>query len=698
MSQHLVIIGGSGFLGLTWADVMSARYRVTLVQNNRKFEVPFAENIQRTLDSPVACDALIDQLAPDIIINCAAMTNIETCEVKPKAAHAANSELPMWLARASAKHRCKLIHISTDHLFDGTRSFWKIDDAPSALNVYGVSKADGEENVLREDPKALVIRTNFFGWGPVHKPSFSDFILNRLRMEQDVKLFEDAYFTPIYAPDLVNLVQDLSDKGAHGVFHVIGPERISKFEFGQRLAKVFDCDISRVKPSRLSERQDLTRRPLDLSLDDSGLGAELGHTAPSVEDALQRMREDEAGHTFKNIGRSMIPYGRHHLDQEDIDAVTRFLETRPLLTQGPIVQAFEKEIANRVGARYAVAVSSATAGLHIAAQATGLEPGKRMIVPPITFVASANAATYLGAQTIFCDIDASSCNLDTKHVAKVLQADADISTIMPVHVGGLPCDMQGLRTLADQHNCMIIEDAAHALGSSYECGAPVGSCKYSDMTVFSFHPVKAIALGEGGLITTNDETLYRTLLRLRSHGINKLDDSFEHPKESGPWYYEMQELGYNYRITDLQCALGLSQIKKLGAFVDRRRALAKQYDKMLAGWQHLRPAQSAASNHSAYHIYVLQIDFDALNTTRAQFMTDLKARGIGSQVHYVPVPMHPFYRKRGHSMDALPNARAYYQKALTIPLFYDLTDTEQNRVVEVLAQLTRNVGKEDALQ
>lgn len=698
MTQHLVIIGGSGFLGLTWADVMSSHYRVTLVQNSRPFEVPFAKNMLWKLDVPAACDALVDQLAPDIIVNCAAMTNIETCEAKPKAAHFANSKLPMWLARASAKQGCKFIHISTDHLFDGTQPFWKTGDIPNALNVYGVSKAVGEQSVLREDPKALVIRTNFFGWGPVHKPSFSDFILNRLRMGQDVKLFEDAYFTPIYAPDLVNLVHELSDKGSHGVFHAIGSERMSKFEFGQRLAKSFDCDISRVKPSRLSERQDLTRRPLDLSLDESGLVAELGHTAPKLEGALQRMREDEAGHTFKDIGRSMIPYGRHHLDQDDIDAVARFLETKSFLTQGPTVQAFEREVASHVGARFAVAVSSATAGLHMAAQAAGLQPGKRMLVPPITFVASANSANYLGAEVVFCDIDPNSCNLDADSAAKALEGDATISTIMPVHFGGLTCDMLRLKALADKHNCMIIEDAAHALGSSYECGATVGSCKYSDMTVFSFHPVKAIALGEGGLITTNDETLYRTLLRLRSHGINKLDDSFEHPEESGPWYYEMQELGYNYRITDLQCALGLSQIKKLDAFVDRRRALAKRYGEIFAKWDYLRSAQPDVSDRSAYHVYVLQIDFEALNTTRAQFMTDLKARGIGSQVHYVPVPMHPFYRKQGHSMEALPNAQAYYQKALTIPLFYDLTDTEQNRVIEVLAQLTRNVGKEGALK
>lgn len=388
----------------------------------------------------------------------------------------------------------------------------------------------------------------------------------------------------------------------------------------------------------------------------------------------------------------MIPYGKHHLDEQDIEAVVRVLRT-PALTQGPAVEAFEEAIARYVGAQYAIAVASGTAGLHIAAMAAGVGPGRSLITTPVTFVASANAALYCGGQPAFADIDAATLNLSPKAVQAALDTHANIAAVVPVHFGGLPCDMAPIKAAADRAGAAVIEDAAHALGATYPDGRRVGCCADSLMTVFSFHPVKLIAAGEGGLITTNDAAVYRRLLRLRSHGINKLDDPLEQRDlavtgdTQNPWYYEMQELGYHYRITDIQCALGLSQFRKLDMFLARRRELARAYDAALSGLRHVTPAQPEGRDRSGLHLYVVRIDFEAAGISRAKLMLDLRARGIGTQVHYIPVPAQPVYRRLGFSMNAYPNAKAYYAQGLTIPLFFDLTDADQRMVVDALGEL-----------
>jgi perosamine synthetase len=388
----------------------------------------------------------------------------------------------------------------------------------------------------------------------------------------------------------------------------------------------------------------------------------------------------------------MIPYGKHHIDEEDIQAVVNVLRSG-ILTQGPIVEQFEHEIAAYVGARYAVAVSSATAGLHLAALAAGVGPGSTLITSPITFIASANAGLYAGGNVAFTDIDPQTINMSPASLKIALANDPNTKAIIPVHFAGLPCDMPAIKLLADNAGAVIIEDAAHALGASYPDGGMVGSCQHSLMTVFSFHPVKAIAAGEGGMITTNDEAVYRKLLRLRSHGINKLDDKLEiasQAKTNGevnPWYYEMQELGFHYRITEMQCALALSQLNKLDQFISRRRILAKKYDESFAVFKNCRPAQKMGRDFSGHHLYVLRIDFNSIRLNRVELIKRLKDQDIGSQVHYIPVPMQPYYRKLGFNIKDFPDAANYYEEALSIPLFYDLTDAQQEYIVSVLQDL-----------
>jgi perosamine synthetase len=390
----------------------------------------------------------------------------------------------------------------------------------------------------------------------------------------------------------------------------------------------------------------------------------------------------------------LIPYGRHYLDEDDVQAVTDVLR-HGWLTQGPRVAEFEEAVAHYVGAKYAVAVSNGTAALHIACVAAGISRSDVVATSPNTFVASANCALYVGAEPQFADIDPATLNLDPVALAQRCSQFHRVRGIIPVHFGGLPCDMPAIKKLAGDTGAAVIEDAAHALGATYEDGTRVGNCAYSEMTVFSFHPVKMITTAEGGMITTNKEKLYRDLLRLRSHGVGKGDDPYLHPEdaytgtEKNFWYYEMQELGFNYRIADIQCALGLSQLAKLDRFLSRRRELALRYDRLLSELPHIFPTQRAGRDRSAHHLYAVTIDFGALGQTRNSFMRELVASGIISQVHYIPVHTHPYYRAHGHAGDRFPETERYYSQALSLPLYYGLADAEQDYVVSQLRRLLR---------
>jgi len=388
----------------------------------------------------------------------------------------------------------------------------------------------------------------------------------------------------------------------------------------------------------------------------------------------------------------MIPYGKHYLGEDDIQAVVDVLRSG-VLTQGPIVEAFEQIIADYVGAKYAVAVSSGTAALHLAALVAGVNPETTLITSPITFVASANAGLYAGGKVAFADVDSESINISPSALEAALEANPSTKAIVPVHFAGLPCDMPVIKALADKAEAAVIEDAAHALGASYPDGQRVGCCAHSLMTIFSFHPVKAIAAGEGGMVTTNDETVYRQLLRLRSHGINKLDDlllDMDHAYTNGVknmWYYEMQELGFHYRITDIQCGLAISQMKKLDAFQAHRRKLVARYDQAFSGDKLIKPAQLGGKARSGNHIYPVRINFEGLGRSRNQVMSLLQEAGIGSQVHYMPVPMQPLYQRLGQNPTDYPNAMAYYNEALTIPMFFDLTFDRQDYVIKSLLEI-----------
>lgn len=390
----------------------------------------------------------------------------------------------------------------------------------------------------------------------------------------------------------------------------------------------------------------------------------------------------------------LIPYGQHFLDEDDIRAVVEQMR-HSTLTQGPTIDRFERTVADYVGARHAVALTSGTAALHLACAAAGVCPGDNVVTSAITFVASANCARFMGASPQFADIDEETLNIDPADLERRCDALDRVRAIIPVHFAGLPCDMPRIRDIANTHRASVIEDAAHALGARYLDGKRVGCCAHSDMTVFSFHPVKHITTGEGGMITTNDPRLYRKLLRLRSHGINKLDDPLELDDEAysdgrlNRWYYEMQELGFNYRLTEIQAALGISQFSKLERFLARRRELVRRYDRAFENHPFIRRGQTSGRELSAHHLYVIRAPFGNGCVRRNDYMQRLAESGLLTQVHYIPVPLHPYYQRLGHRATDYPRASAYYAEGLSVPLFFGLTDELQVKVIDRLQALIK---------
>jgi perosamine synthetase len=405
------------------------------------------------------------------------------------------------------------------------------------------------------------------------------------------------------------------------------------------------------------------------------------------------------------IMKNIIPYGRQFIDEDDIKAVVEVLKSEKI-TQGPTVEEFEHELVKICGAEYAVAVNSGTSALHIACIAAGVKEGNEVITSTITFVASANCAVYCGGKPVFADIDPKIYNISPGEIEKRITSNT--KAVIPVHFAGQSCDMEVIQQVVKNaekkygHKIYIIEDACHALGSKYK-GNEVGSCVFSDMAVMSFHPVKHITTGEGGVVFTNDKNLYMKLKRLRSHGITSDPEEFiskdlafashnlrltTHNLAPNPWYYEQQVIGYNYRITNIQCALGLSQLKKLKMFCKRRREIVDKYNAAFLDSKFLQIPFEDQNCDSNFHLYVLLFDFEGMGIDRARFMALLMEKGFYTQVHYIPVHLQHYYRKNfGTGWRDCPNAEDYYKKCLSIPLFPAMTDNDVENVIRAVQKV-----------
>jgi UDP-4-amino-4,6-dideoxy-N-acetyl-beta-L-altrosamine transaminase len=381
---------------------------------------------------------------------------------------------------------------------------------------------------------------------------------------------------------------------------------------------------------------------------------------------------------------AMIPYGRQEINQDDIDEVVKVLRS-DFLTQGPAVPAFENALAAYCGAQYAVAVNSATSALHIACLALGVGKGDVVWTTPITFVASANCALYCGGTVDFVDIDPRTYNLSVERLAEKLalaeKAGNLPKVVIPVHLCGQPCDMKGIHALGQQYGFKIIEDASHAIGGRYK-GESIGNCRYSDITVFSFHPVKIITTGEGGMALSNNRQLVKQMQLLRSHGITRDEGEMTHAPD-GPWYYQQIDLGFNYRMTDMQAALGLSQMRRLDEFVAKRHAVAAHYNDLLKNspvatpWQH-------GDSYSGLHLYVIRLRTEDIKTSQRKIFERLRANGIGVNLHYIPVYRQPYYVGQGFNPGDFPEAEHYYAEAISLPMYPGLTRPQQSEVVQQL--------------
>lgn len=380
----------------------------------------------------------------------------------------------------------------------------------------------------------------------------------------------------------------------------------------------------------------------------------------------------------------MIPYGRQDINQADIDAVVSVLQS-DFLTQGPQVPNFEGAVANYCKAAHAVAVNSATSALHIACLALGLGSGDRLWTSPVTFVASANCGLYCGAEVDFVDIDPQTYNLCPIALErKLIEAErvgALPKVLVAVHLCGQPCNMQQVHRLSRRYGFSVIEDASHAIGGRYK-GQPIGNCQFSDITIFSFHPVKIITTAEGGMALTNNAVLAERMMLLRSHGITRDPEQMTRAAD-GPWYYQQIDLGFNYRMTELQAALGVSQMQRLDQYVERRHQLAKRYDELLADlpvccpWQH-------PDSYSGLHLYVIRLQLRKIAKSHCQVFEALREQGIGVNVHYIPVHTQPYYQRLGFSVGDFPESELYYSEAISLPMYAAMTDIEQNQVVAAL--------------
>ena len=381
-----------------------------------------------------------------------------------------------------------------------------------------------------------------------------------------------------------------------------------------------------------------------------------------------------------------IPYGRQDISEADIQAVVDVLRS-DYLTQGPAVPAFEQSIVDYCSVQHAVAVNSATSALHIACLALGVGKGDIVWTTPITFVASANCALYCGAQIDFVDIDPHTYNMSVERLAeKLVHAEAICKlpkVVIPVHLCGQPCDMASIHALSQQYGFKIIEDASHAIGGKYK-NEPIGNCRYSDITIFSFHPVKIITTGEGGIATTNNIQLAKRMQLLRSHGITRDEKEMTHTPD-GPWYYQQIELGYNYRMTDLQGALGLNQMQRLDEFVAKRHTIAKRYDQLLAGLSVITP-KTDADSYSGLHLYVIRLQLKEITQTHRQVFEAMRAAGIGINLHYIPVYRHPYYESLGFKAGYCPEAEKHYAEAISLPMYPGLGSGAQDNVVNTLLE------------
>ncbi len=713
---RLLITGVSGLLGNNLAYYFKDKYEILGLYNSHpaiingicteKCDITNKDSIKRT----------IHEFNPSIIFHCASITNIDQCEIDKESAKKTNVLSTISIVESIIDKDIKLVYISTDAVYDGVKGDFSENDSVNPLSYYGRLKYEAELEVSKKG-NSLIFRTNIFGWNIQDKESLGEWVLDKLKVNENVNGFKDVYFSSIYTLEFARVIDIAIQKDLSGVYNCGSADTCSKYEFAQKIAKLFKLNENLIFPISIDEFNFKAKRGKRLNLNIEKLQQKLDYKLPTIDQSIEIFYKDyKCGlpdEIKRNISRtheqsSIIPYGRQWIDENDIQSVVNLVSSERI-TQGPKVEEFEKVLSEYCGAKYAVAVNSGTSALHIACLAAGVKEGEEVVTSPNTFVASANCAVYCAAKPVFADIDPKTYNVATEEIKKKINTKTKV--IIPVHFAGQSCDMESIRKVVKNkekefnNKIFIIEDACHALGSFYK-GKHVGSCAFSDMTVMSFHPVKHITTGEGGVVLTNDEMLYNKLKRFRSHGITNNPKEFVYKhyafndlsspnqKSPGPWYYEQVDLGYNYRLTDIQCALGLSQFKKLREFCSRRREIANMYNEAFNSIESIQIPFESKDCNSNFHLYVLLFNFNQIGIERAQLMIKLKQRGIQTQVHYIPVHTQPFYQENiGTNWGDCPNAEKYYQKCLSIPLYPVMNDNDVERVIDEVTEIVKPVKK-----
>jgi UDP-4-amino-4,6-dideoxy-N-acetyl-beta-L-altrosamine transaminase/dTDP-4-dehydrorhamnose reductase len=690
LKKKVLIFGGTGLFGINFLNYFNKHFQIIANYNSVKFFHPNLKYIKINLNKSNEILSSINKIKPDIIVNACAKTNIDWCAANLKSSYAINVSLAEKLAIISKNKGIYFIQISSDHLFSGRARFKTEKHIKNPLNDYAKQKSKGEELVIKNNKDSLIIRTNFFGYSQDKKNNFTTESINRLKDKKLVFAFKDYYFTPIYITNLLEILKKLIRKKATGIINIVGNERVSKYEFLLKVCKIFKLESKYIKPALISKSKLTVKRHSELSLSNKLLKKKYNIRVSNLNDQIKKFYKERKKN---NVFNTFFNYGRHFTDKQDESSILEVVK-KGALTQGPKILDSEKIIANYVGSKYAVAVSSCTAGLHLAAKACGLNEKQNLLTTPISFVATSNAAFYCNSKSFFSDIDPNSVCLDPKVLNNSYIKKNKIKCIAPVHFAGAPANMKEIYKFSKKNKLKIIEDAAHALGGKYKNGKRIGSCCYSDMTVFSFHPVKIIAGGEGGMITTNSKKYYQKLLMLRTHGITQNNLNFQNlkeafdKKEKNVWYYEMNSLGYHYRQTDLHSSLIISQMKKIDLFLKRRSEIAAIYDLKLKKNKNIEILQKDLRKESSKHLYIVKINFKKLKKSRNRFMRDLLLHNIQTQVHYIPIPIHPFYSKKGYDLKQLPNAKNYYESCLSLPIHYNLTNRQVNYICQSINDLT----------
>lgn len=702
-SLRLLITGVSGLLGSNLAYYFKDKYEVLGLYSSHPVTIKGIATEKCDLSLCNSISTIIHDFNPSVVIHCASLTNIDQCENDRETTRKINVLATRDIGENIIGRNIKLIYISTDAVYDGIKGNFSEMDRVNPLNYYGLTKYEGELEVLRKE-HSLILRTNIFGWNIQNKKSLGEWILEELKAGRKIHCFKDAYFSTIYTLELARVIDIAIQNNLSGIYNCGGTDSCSKYEFALKIADCFGFDKTLITPISIDDFGFKAKRGKKLTLNVNKLQKELDYKLPTIDQSIDAFYKDYKCNLPEMIKRQdsfnqkkirLLPYGRQWVDENDIASVMNVLRS-DRITQGPRVDEFEWALTEYTGAKYAVAVNSGTAALHIACLAAEAGSGEEVITSPITFTASANCAVYCGSKPVFADIDFKTYNIDPKEINKKINRQTKV--VIPVHFAGQSCDMESISKIVKGKESKlgkkiyIIEDACHALGSLYK-NRKVGSCDFSDMVVMSFHPVKNITTGEGGIVLTNNEELYKRLKRFRNHGITNDSKEFMNFELAfqdsmiNPWYYEQIDLGFNYRITDIHCALGISQLKRIEYFIKRRREIVESYNKVLKNLDNLHLPFESHDSVSAFHLYVLLFDFDKIGKSRAEIMEELKKNGVGTQVHYIPVYKHPYYQRLGYHGNDCPNAETYYKKALSIPLFPMMDDKQVLFVIDAIKKV-----------